>query len=55
MEVKFFGWLIQEMSINQKSGWQTFHGRFVLGSVFISRHTTDFAPYVITGNVTFET
>ena len=31
-----FGWLIQQMSINQKSGRQTFRKRFVSGSVFVS-------------------
>ena len=29
-----FGWLIRQMSINQKSGRQPFHRRFVSGSVF---------------------
>ena len=31
-----FGWLIRQMSINQKSGRQTFLRRFVSGSVFVS-------------------
>ena len=31
-----FGWLIQQMSINQKSGWQMFCRRFVSGSLFVS-------------------
>ena len=31
-----FGWLIPKMSINQKSGRQTFLGRFVSGSLFVS-------------------
>ena len=31
-----FGWLIQQMSIDQKSEWQTFHRRFVSGSIFTS-------------------
>ena len=32
-----FGWLIQQMSINQKSGRQTFGRRFVVsGSLFVS-------------------
>ena len=31
-----FGWLIQQMSINQKSGRQTFCRRFVSGSLFVS-------------------
>ena len=31
-----FGWLIQQMSINQKSERQTFRRRFVSGSVFVS-------------------
>ena len=31
-----FGWLIQQTSINQKSGRQTFRRRFVSGSLFIS-------------------
>ena len=31
-----FGWLIRQMSINQKSGWQTFRRRFVSGSLFVS-------------------
>ena len=31
-----FGWLIRQMSINQKSGRQTFRRRFVSGSLFIS-------------------
>ena len=31
-----FGWLIRQMSINQKSGRQTFRRRFVSGSVFVS-------------------
>ena len=31
-----FGWLIPQMSINQKSGRQTFRGRFVSGSLFVS-------------------
>ena len=31
-----FGWLIQQMSINQKSGRQTFRRRFVSGSLFVS-------------------
>ena len=31
-----FGWLIRQMSINQKSGRQTFRGRFVSGSLFVS-------------------
>ena len=30
-----FGWLIQQMSINQKSGQKTFRRRFVSGSVFV--------------------
>ena len=29
-------WLIRQMSINQKSGWQTFRTRFVSGSLFVS-------------------
>ena len=31
-----FDWLIRQMSINQKSGRQTFRRRFVSGSVFVS-------------------
>ena len=31
-----FGWLIRQMSINQKSGRKTFRRRFVSGSVFVS-------------------
>ena len=31
-----FGWLIRQMSINQKSGRQTFRRRFVSGSLFVS-------------------
>ena len=31
-----FGWLIQQMSINQKSGRKTFRRRFVSGSLFVS-------------------
>ena len=31
-----FGWLIRQMSINQKSGRQTFRRRFVSGSLFAS-------------------
>ena len=31
-----FGWPIQQMSINPKSGWQTFRRRFVSGSLFVS-------------------
>ena len=31
-----FGWLIRQMSTNQKSGWQTFRRSFVSGSVFFS-------------------
>ena len=31
-----FGWLIQQMSINQNSRPQTFHRRFVSGSLFVS-------------------
>ena len=31
-----FGWLIQQTSINQKSGRQTFRRRFVSGSLFVS-------------------
>ena len=31
-----FGWLIQHMSIKQKSGRQTFRRRFVSGSLFVS-------------------
>ena len=31
-----FGWLIQQMSINQNSGPQTFHRRFVSGCLFVS-------------------
>ena len=31
-----FGWLIQQMSINQNSAPQTFHRRFVSGSLFVS-------------------
>ena len=31
-----FGWLIRQMSINQKSGRETFRRRFVSGSVFVS-------------------
>ena len=31
-----FGWLIRQMSINQKSGRQTFRKRFVSGSLFVS-------------------
>ena len=31
-----FGWLIRQMSINQKSGRQTFRRRFVPGSLFVS-------------------
>ena len=31
-----FGWLIQQMSIDQKSEWQTLHRRIVSGSIFIS-------------------
>ena len=34
--------LIQQMSINQKSGQKTFHRRFAYGSLFIS-------PYVPAG------
>ena len=30
------GWLIRQMSINQKSGRQTFRRRFVSGSLFVS-------------------
>ena len=30
-----FGWLIWQMSINQKSGRQTFRRRFVSGSLFV--------------------
>ena len=32
-----FGWLIQQMSINQRSGRQTFRRRFVSGSLFVSQ------------------
>ena len=31
-----FGWLIRQMSINQKSGRKTFRRRFVSGSIFVS-------------------
>ena len=31
-----FGWLIRQMSVNQKSGRKTFRGRFVSGSIFVS-------------------
>ena len=31
-----FGWLIQQMSINQKSGRKTFRRRFVSGSILDS-------------------
>ena len=31
-----FGWLIRQMSINQKSGRKTFRRRFVSGSIFDS-------------------
>ena len=31
-----FGWLIRQMSINQKSGWQTLRRRFVSGSLSVS-------------------
>ena len=31
-----FGWLIRQMSINQKSGRKTFRRRFVSGSLFVS-------------------
>ena len=31
-----FGWLIRQMSINQKSGRQTFRRRFASGSLFVS-------------------
>ena len=31
-----FGWLIRQMSINQKSGRKTFCRRFVSGSLFVS-------------------
>ena len=31
-----FGWLIRQMSINQKSGRQTFCRRFVSGFIFVS-------------------
>ena len=31
-----FGWLIQQMSVNQKSGRQTFRARFVSGPLFVS-------------------
>ena len=31
-----FGWLIRQMSINQKSGQQTFRRRFASGSLFVS-------------------
>ena len=31
-----FGWLIRQMSINQKSGRKTFRRRFVTGSIFVS-------------------
>ena len=36
-----FGWLIQQMSINQKSGRQTFRRRFVSGSPFVSPCLTE--------------
>ena len=31
-----FGWLIRQMSINQKRGRKTFRRRFVSGSIFVS-------------------
>ena len=31
-----FGWLIGQMSINQKSGREKFRRRFVSGSIFVS-------------------
>ena len=31
-----FGWVIRQMSINQKSGLQTFRRKFVSGSLFVS-------------------
>ena len=35
-KVSSFGWLIRQMSINQKSGRKTFRRRFVSGSIFVS-------------------
>ena len=36
-----FGWLIQQMSINQKRGRETFSRRFVSGSVFVSPYPSE--------------
>ena len=30
------GWLIRQISVNQKSGWKTFRRRSVPGSLFVS-------------------